>query len=242
VNKVTNVVDSIKRQLHRDIVADPILHARVLNLYLCGEAYPHTVDDYFPVQHVDCPELARMMQQHLREEDKHVALYAKAIQTLGAEVVKLPDWCIFNHVIRSHTREPWRVNAGLDRQARLDKVANFFAHAHFLEKRVARSLEYHQDACSRAGSHYPGRVIELVLSDELHHVRYTHDAVFDLVSRHRAKQIFDAHRAAEFRANLDFSYRQLRRLLLEEPARWPGKRKLFYRSCAFVMQGVLAGA
>ena len=213
------LVDGVKKQLHRDIVADPILHARVLNLYLCGEAYPHTVDDYFPVQHVDCPELAQRMRSHLREEDKHVVLYAKAIQKLGAEVLQLPDWCIFNHVIRSHTREPWRVDAGLDRQARLDKVANFFAHAHFLEKRVARSLEYHYDACCHAACDYPGRVIGLVLADELHHVSYTREAVHDLVGRRRANESLAAHRAAEYRANLDFSYPQLRRLLIEEPER-----------------------
>ena len=237
-----NFVDSVKNRLHRDIVADPVLHARVLNLYLCGEAYPHTVDDYFPIQHVECMELAQRMRTHLREEDKHVALYTKAIQSLGAQVQQLPDWCIFNHVIRSHTREPWRVVAGLDRQARLDKVANFFAHAHFLEKRVARSLEYHYDACARAGSDYPSRVIALVLTDELDHVSYTRQAVYDLMARHRAESILALHREAEHRANLDFSYHQLRRLLVEEAPRWPHSRKLFYRSCAFVMQGVLACA
>jgi hypothetical protein len=237
-----SLIDSIKKQLHRDIVADPILHARVLNLYLCGESYPHAVDDYFPFQHVDCPDLAQRMQRHLREEDKHVVLYAKAIEGLGAEVVQLPDWCIFNHVIRSHTRDPWRVTGDLDRQARLDRVANFFAHAHYLEKRVARSLEYHYEACSQAGCDYPARVVGLVLADEVHHVSYTRQAVYDLVARNRANAILDAHRAAEHRANLDFSYRQLLRLLAEESRRWPASHKFFYSSCARLMKGVLACA
>lgn len=234
-----HLVDGAKNRLHRDIVADPILHARVLNLYLSGEAYPHTVDDYFPVDHVDCPELAQRMRNHLKEEDKHVALYTKAIQTLGAEVLNLPDWCIFNHVIRSHTPEPWRVDAHLGPDERADRVANFFGHAHFLEKRVARSLEYHYDACSHASCEYPGRVVGLVLADEMHHVRYTRDAVYDLVPRQRAHEILESHRAAEFRANLDFSYRQLRRLLVEESTRWPASSKWLYRTCAFAMQGIL---
>jgi hypothetical protein len=237
-----NLIDSVKDRLHRDIVADPILHAHVLNLYLAGEAYPDTVDDYFPVEHVDCPELARRMQKHRAEETKHVALYAKAIEILGAEVEALPGWCTFNHVIRSHTREPWHVGTGLDRDARVDKVANFFAHAHFLEKRVARSLEYHYDACARARCEYPGRVVALVLADELHHVRYTREAVFDLVGRQRAADILEAHRSAEQRANLDFSYHQLRRLLIEEPSRCPQSRQWLYRSCAFIMQAVLTCA
>jgi len=237
-----NLVDSVKDRLHRDIVADPILHARVLNLYLCGEAYPNTVDDYFPIEHVDCPDLARRMQKHRGEESKHVTLYAKAIETLGAEVAELPRWCIFNHVIRSHTREAWRVGGDLNREERLNKVANFFAHAHFLEKRVARSLEYHHDACVRARCEYPGHVVALVLADEQNHVRYTREAVFDLVSRQRAADILQAHRSAEQRANLDFSCHQLRRLLIEEPARWPQSRQWLYRSCAFIMQAVLTCA
>jgi len=43
------VVGAVKRRLHRDIVADPVLHGLVLNLYLNGERYPHRVDDYFPL-------------------------------------------------------------------------------------------------------------------------------------------------------------------------------------------------
>jgi hypothetical protein len=239
---MTSIIDSVKKQLHRDIVADPILHARVINLYLCGEAYPHAVDDYFPVEHVECPELASRMRSHLKEEDKHVLLYTKAIHSLGASVLQLPEWCIFNHVIRSHTREPWRVSPELNREEKRDKVANFFAHAHYLEARVARSLEYHVEACAHGESDYPGRIVGLVLADEMDHVRYTRAAVFDLVGRRRAHQILAAHRRAEQRANLDFSYRQLRRLLIEEPSRWPGNHKWLYRSCAFVMKGVLACA
>ena len=42
------VIDGVKARLHRDIVADPVLHGMVLNLYLNGEQYPHRVSDYFP--------------------------------------------------------------------------------------------------------------------------------------------------------------------------------------------------
>ena len=43
-----DIIAGIKRRLHRDIVADPVLHGLVLNLYLNGEQYPHRVSDYFP--------------------------------------------------------------------------------------------------------------------------------------------------------------------------------------------------
>ena len=239
------VISSIKKRLHRDIVADPVLHARVLNLYLCGEAYPHAVDDYFPVEHaeeVSGPELAATMRAHLADEDKHIVLYAKAISKLGEEVIELPDADIFNHVIRSHTPHPWRVEAGMDVDCKRDRIANFLAHAHCLEKRIARSLEYHVDACAQASSDYPAKAVAAVLSDEQRHTSYTREAVFDLVPRRRAVEIIAIHRRAEHRANLDFSARQLRRLLVEEGEHWPARRKLPYRVCAFVMKGVLACA
>lgn len=240
-----NPVSAIKRRLHRDIVADPVLHARVLNLYLCGEAYPHAVDDYFPVDHAEAvagSELADTMRAHMADEDKHIALYAKAIGKLGEEVIQLPDADIFNHVIRSHTPEPWKVEAAMDSDAKRDRVANFLAHAHWLEKRIARSLEFHFDACAHAACDYPGKAVGAVLADEQRHQRYTREAVFDLVPKRRAVEIIASHRRAESKANLDFSARELRRLLVEEGEHWPGTRKLSYRVCAFVMEGVLACA
>jgi hypothetical protein len=237
-----NPVDAIKRRLHRDIVADPVLHARVLNLYLSGEAYPHDVDDYFQTDHVECPDLAAKMRQHWQDEDKHVLLYTKAIHKLGVEVIDLPAPCIFNHVIRTHTPQPWRADAAMDRDAKRDRVANFMAHAHFLEKRIARSLEFHHEACAQANSDYPGKAVAAVLADETRHVSYTHEAVFDLVPRQRALDILASHRVSEKRANLDFSSSQLRRLLAAERPHWPGGRRPFYRACAFVMKGVLACA
>ncbi|KGQ18782.1 hypothetical protein LF41_315 [Lysobacter dokdonensis DS-58] len=237
-----HLIDAVKRRLHRDIVADPVLHARVLNLYLCGEAYPHAVDDYFPIEHVDCPDLASTMRAHMQDEDKHIALYAKAIEKLGCEVIDLDDSAIFNVVIRSHTPSPWRVEPGMDADARNDRIANFLAHAHFLEKRVAHSLEMHLDACAHSPSPYPGKAVSAVLSDENRHVAYTIDAVHDLVPRQRANDILAEHARAERRANLDFSSRTLLRLLREEADHWPAGRRPFFGAVAWAMRRMIAGA
>jgi hypothetical protein len=182
------------------------------------------------------------MRDHLADEDKHVALYAKAIRKLGEEVVDLPEADIFNHVIRTHTPDPWRVEAAMPADRKRDRIANFLAHAHYLEKRIARSLDYHVEACARATNDYPLKAVAAVLSDEQRHMGYTREAVFDLVPRRRAVDILSAHRQAERRANLDFSARELRRLLVEDGERWPAGRKLPYQVCAFVMKGVLACA
>jgi hypothetical protein len=233
------IIHTIKRRLHHDIVADPILHARVLNLYLCGEAYPHQVDDYFPIRHVQCSDLASKMRNHLAEEDKHVALYSKAIKKLGAQVIQLPNDCIFNHVIRGQTANPWAVQP-TDKQDQVnDRVANFLAHAHFLERRIARSLEFHLEACAQASTDYAAKAVAAVLQDEQGHVTYTAAAIYDLVPTQRAKTILASHAQSERRANLEFSAGQLKRLLFEESDRWPVQRKPIYQACAFAMREVL---
>jgi len=234
------IIDGIKRRLHRDIVADPVLHARVLNLYLCGEAYPHQVDDYFPHRHVDCPDLSTRMQQHLEDEDKHVALYSRAISKLGESVQSLAPEHVFNHVIRGQSTEPWSVDETMDADTRTFRVASFLAHAHVLERRVARSLDFHLDACTHAASPYPAKAVAAVLADEHRHVQYTRDAVFDLLPKQRAGDLLRSHERAESRANLEFSSRQLKRLLVEEAPHWPDGNRSFYRLCAGLMQGVLA--
>src|SRR5438874_7971764 len=137
------LVSAVKRQLHRDIVADPVLHALVLNLYLNGEQYPHRVSGYFPLAAVEDAALERRMRSHMREEDKHIALYRKAIGTLGQPVREMPREEIYNSVILRHTRAELALRSGDDRDARILKLAHFLAHLHFLEKRIAHSLEYH---------------------------------------------------------------------------------------------------
>src|SRR5690349_14033162 len=105
-------VDRIKARLHRDIVADPVLHGMVLNLYLNGEQYPHRVCDYFPFAAVEEPELERRMRAHMADEDKHIALYTRAIEKLGQPVTVQPLEEVFNGVIRRHTPVSFALSDG----------------------------------------------------------------------------------------------------------------------------------
>jgi hypothetical protein len=234
------LIDSIKARLHRDIVADPVLHGLVLNLYLNGEQYPHRVSDYFPLAAVEDPQLLDAMRNHMADEDKHIALYTRAIEKLGQPVLVQPIENVFNSVIRRHTPASFELEAGEGRDASRLKLAHFFAHLHFLEKRVARSLEYHVDACAHAASYYPGKVIDAVLRDETRHVRYTRESVSDLLPTRAATQVLSLHARAERRANLDFSANELGRLVREQAARFPRLRGRAYRTCAALLQGVLA--
>ena len=233
-------IDRIKARLHRDIVADPVLHGMVLNLYLNGEQYPHRVDDYFPFAAAEEPELERRMRAHVADEDKHIALYTRAIEKLEQPITIQPLDDTFNGVIRRHTPVSFTIVPADGRDARREKLAHFFAHLHFLEKRVARSLEYHLDACAHSASDYPQKVVGAVLGDEHGHVRYTHEVVGELVPAGAAAAVLDVHARAERRANLDFSAGQLARLVRDERRRFPSTRGRVYGACAALLKGVLA--
>ena len=227
-------IDALKRRLHRDIVADPVLHGRVLNLYLNGEQYPHRVRDYFPMAAVEDAALERRMREHLREEDKHVALYVKAIRELDQPVAELPLQDVYNTVIRRHTPLPREGGAAAD--ARRLQLAHFLGHLHFLESRVARSLEYHHDACERSGG-YAAKAVHVILADELRHAAYTREALSGLVPRGVAREVLATHRRAEARANREFSARELRRLLADEGGRFPRTSRALYAASAALLSG-----
>ncbi len=229
------IVDALKRRMHRDVVANPAVHAAVLNLYLNGERYPHKVDDYFPIAAAEDATLAQAMAAHAHDEDKHVALYAKAIEKLGHDVVELPDDDIFNHVIRVHTAEPWAIAADMSPDERRRRLAHFLAHAHWLEKRIARSLEYHLDACEQATSDYAGKAVAAVMRDEHRHVGYTREAVLELLPRGEALDVLAVHQRAEHFANLDFSRRQMRKLLALSPRVFPAASRAIYHACIAFM-------
>ena len=82
------------------------------------------------------------------------------------------------------------------------------AHCHFLEKRVARSLCYQADASPSAASPMAGKAVRAVLKDEDRHVGYTLAAVNDLLTGRQARDVLDAHRRAEAKANVRFSTTQ----------------------------------
>jgi hypothetical protein len=235
-------VDAVKRRLHRDIVADPLLHGLVLNLYLNGERYPHRVEDYFPLAAATDAQLEAQMRRHMAEEDRHIALYTRAIQKLEQPVLELPLADVYNEVIRTHTSAPFAISASDDADACRLKLAHFFGHLHFLEKRIARSLEFHVAACAHAACPYPEKAVAAVLRDELRHVSYTRDVVRHLLPARDAAQVLELHARAERRANLDFSSRQLGRLLREHRVRLPRERRALYRVCASTLRRALACA
>lgn len=230
------LLHNIKRRLHRDIVADPVLHGRVLNLYLNGEQYPHRVVGYFPMASVEDPALERRMRQHLREEDKHVALYTKAIRDLGQPVTELPMEDIYNTVIGRHTPAP-ALQARDPADRNRANLAHFLAHLHYLESRVAQSLDYHLDACAHAAHPYPAKAVHAILYDERDHASYTREAVFDLVPRRIAREILAVHRRAEASANREFSARELKRLLTEERGRFRALSRALYAGGLALTQG-----
>ena len=232
---VAIVIDHLKDLWHSDIVSNPVVHGWVLNLYREGERHPQTVDDYFPSRHAPTEELAEKLRRHEADERRHERMYAAAIRTMGQPVQDLGSANVFNSVIRSFTPVSFAISDEHPPTERRERLAHFFAHAHFLEKRVARSLVYHQEACEKAGNATVARVVAGVLRDEDRHVSYTRESVFELLPRRRAGEVLAVHRAAEAKANLEFSRRQVEQYLRRfRPARL--QRRVLYRFCAWVMQ------
>lgn len=224
------MIDTIKRLLHRDICRDPVLHGLVLNFYLNGEEYPDRVADYFPAVREDEPEIGTLLAAHLQDERKHVALYAKTLQQIEQPRLEFPLPQIYNSLILAQTQQ-------LPASSGTEQLAGFFAHLHFLEKRIAHSLEIHLDACTVSPSPYPARAVSVVLQDEQRHRQYTLEVVHDLLSPAAAGKMLAHHRRAEARANLLFSGRQLGMLTKTYAERFPRLRRPIYRLAAALQEG-----
>ena len=100
--------------------------------------------------------------------------------------MELPRVDVFNVVIRWFTPGTFHIVPGDSADVKREKLANFMAHCHYLEKRVARSLEYQADASEDAASAMVGKAVRAVLQDEGRHVNYTIDAVHDLLAEKAA--------------------------------------------------------
>jgi hypothetical protein len=231
------IVDRVKDRFHRDIASDPVTHGWVLNLYLEGERYPQRVCDYFQADFAPGEELAADLRRHGRDEAKHVQLFGHGLRLLGQPLVALPLGDVFNEVIRSFTPGTFHITEADPPDVRRRKLANFLAHAHHLERRVARSFAYHMEACEAAGQPAIAKVVTAVHKDESHHVSYTREAVFELLPRREALAVMELHRRAEAKANLTFSARQVRAFLTRFKAATPRHRQWLYRLSAFVMEG-----
>jgi hypothetical protein len=231
------IIDGIKKQLHRDIASDPRTHGWVLNLYLNGERYPQTVCDYFQSEYAPTRELAELIALHEKDEHKHELIFGKAIRSLGEDVVQLPAIDIFNVIIRMFTPGTFHIVPEDNEETRRWKLANFMAHCHFLEKRVATSLCYQAEVSLHARSPIVGKAVNAVLADEGRHVSYTIEAVNDLLPRRRAAEVLDAHRRAEAKANVRFSQMQMKNFLRGFAQAVPKRRRVLYRVCGALMEG-----
>jgi hypothetical protein len=230
------IVDGIKARFHADLVSDPEVHGWVLNLYRGGERYPQRVCDYFQSDFAPTEELASAIRRHAADEDKHVRLFGHAIVSIQQTVVEIEMGDIFNEVIRSFTPGTFHIVESDSKTAQRTKLANFLAHAHFLEKRVARSFAYHLDACAETERTAVTHVLQVAKRDEDRHVSYTREAVYELVPKRQADEIMARHRQVEAKANLLFSQKQVRVFLTRFCSKVPWQRRMIYRVCAMLME------
>lgn len=231
-----HIVDGIKARFHADLVADPQVHGWVLNLYRGGERYPQRVCDYFQSEFAPTEQLSGAIRRHAADEDKHVRLFSHAIASIHQPVVEIDMGDIFNEVIRAFTPGTFHIRESDREPVRRTKLANFLAHAHFLEKRVARSFAYHLDACGNTPR--PAIIHTMVTAkrDENRHVAYTREAVYELLPRKQADETMAIHRRVEAKANLIFSQKQVHAFLARFSCTVPYQRRMLYRVCAMLME------
>lgn len=235
----TVFVRDVKRAWHRDLASRPETHAWVLSLYRAGERHPQTVLDYFPLEHAPSSELAEKMRRHRADEVRHTRLYERAIQGLGQPLTEHTGLDVFNNAIRAATPTSFAIDGDTPLAERVRRLSHFLSHAHFLETRIAQSLEYHLEACASSGAGAVEAVVQVVYADELRHTGYTVNAVRELVGAAEARRVLALHRAAEARANRTFSARQVRRFLSHFPAVGRKRDRLLYAAGALLMQGGL---
>jgi hypothetical protein len=238
---LTFFVRDVKRAWHRELASRPDTHAWVLNLYRAGERHPQTVLDYFPLEHAPSRELADKMRRHRADEVRHTRLYERAIGELGQCVEEHSGPDVFNNAIRAATPTSFAIDADTPLAERGRRLAHFLAHAHFLETRIAQSLEYHLEACAKSGVGAVSAVVETVYADELRHTGYTVAAVRELVGASEAEGVLALHRIAEARANRAFSARQVQRFLRSFPVVGRKRDRLLYAAGALLMKGGLPG-
>lgn len=234
---MANIIDSVKGRFHSDLVANPITHGWVLNLYRGGERYPQRVCDYFQSDFAPNETLAAQLRRHAAEEDKHVTLFSHALHSLDQAVIEIELGDVFNEVIRSFTPGTFHIVESDPAEVRCHKLANFLAHAHHLEKRVSRSFAYHIDACERVRKDEVAGIVARAKHDEDGHVSYTRAAVFDLLTRREANEVMAVHKRAEARANLLFSQRQVQVFLARFSDTIPKYRLWLFKLCANIMEG-----
>ena len=217
-------------------MSHPTTHAWVLNLYRAGEHHPQTVTDYFPYEHAPSEHLREKVKRHAGDERRHTALYTRAIKKLGFEPFELHGHDVFNQVIRDCTPCSFAIADGDKQDVKTEKLANFLAHAHCLERRIARSLDFHQEACERSGSKDILKVVTAVHADEDRHLTYTKEAVYSLLPKSRANEVFALHSQAEAAADKAFSAFQVRNFQRLHGKHLSLPKKLFYKACAFLME------
>jgi hypothetical protein len=208
----------------------------VLNLYRAGEQHPEKVGDYFPHQHAPWPELAADLARHGSDERRHTLLYAAAIERIGGTVEELEGWDVFNRVIRDHTPVAFAIREDDSPDLKRRRLGHFLAHAHCLERRVLRSVEYHAEACEQLGRRREAKLVAGVHADEARHVSYSREAVFELLGRREALAAFEVHGRAEAAADKAFSAFQVRVFMERHARHVPLPRRLVYTAAAMMME------
>jgi hypothetical protein len=226
----------LKIAYHKDLASHPVSHAWILNLYRSGEEHHLTVDDYFPAEYAPSTQLSKDLERHKNDEVKHGKIFAHLLNAAGWPLTDFAGDDVYNNVVRRFTPATFKMQDDDSQEERRVKLAHFLAHAHFLEMRVAESLVYHLEACDQLGKHDLVQGLGSIHKDEERHRTYTREAVFDLLTRKHAMQVFALHKEAEAKANISFSLTQVHYLLKNMTDYLSRYNIVLLKICAFIVE------
>ena len=138
-------------------------------------------------------------------------------------------------MIRECTEASFAIGEEQTADQRRLALGHFLAHAHHLERRIARSLEYHLEACLQLARSGPADAVQKVLEDEYKHVEYTGLALPELLTHSEHTAIMELHARGEEQANLVFSSIQVQRFLASYADHVSVPSRLLYRFGSWLM-------
>jgi len=227
---------NIKASLHRDLIGNPTSHAWVISLYLVGESFPQTMDDFFQYRYSPDDTLKANLIRHEKDEVYHSRLLVKILDSLDQPKTNFDGHNVYNNVVVSNTTVEMRVTGEDTEDQKRLKFANFMAHLYFLETRVGSSIRLHADQCEKVGKVKTAKLLNHIVSDEVRHAAYTRQAVIDLSTHREHKAIMAKHRIAEQKSHLEFSANHMKQCRQKFSTTIHPKNKLAIRFAQLVME------
>ncbi|HYF47857.1 MAG TPA: ferritin-like domain-containing protein, partial [Planctomycetota bacterium] len=186
--------------------------------------------DFFPVEQVTDASLRGEMLQHRKDERKHAGLFLRSIKRIGGRDLDLSYGYTLNNAVLQKGLPYGPRPLAADGEGAI-QLAHFLAHMYVVERRGLGSFRFQADACRQYGLRDIADDIEVVIADEEKHVKYTSEAVINLLGRIKGEQFLKWSVDLESYAHRAYARWLLEELLRQRPDHPSRAWRAFYRLC-----------